>query len=273
MAPDLFVLYAAIGAVTGFFSGMLGIGGGTIITPLLITVFAGIFPSEVATHAAVATSLSVIFFTSAPGAVAHARRGMADWKVVGLITAGACGGSLAAALSARAVPGAVLNVLLSAFLLRTSYSMFRPMRAARIFEAFAGDKCLPAAGAVIGVLSALMGIGGGVLSSPFLAARKMPIKNAIATWAVFNNPLAFFAAAGYAAAGMRAETSGALPAYTFGYIYLPALLGITAFSMLAAYFGAGQTAKFSDQFLRRLFGAVVGVLAVRLLYITFTAAG
>ena len=267
MAPEFFILFAAIGAITGFFSGLLGIGGGTIVTPLLITVLAGVFPAELVTHAAVATSLAVIFFTSAPGAITHARRGGVDWKVAGLITAGACGGSMGAALSAANIPGDVLNLLLSVFLMRTAYSMFRPMRAARFFHAFAGDKFLPAAGAVVGALSALLGIGGAVLSSPILAARRMPIKTAIATWAVFNNPLAFFAVAGYVAAGLTAGEVG-LPDGTFGYVYLPAFFGITAFSMLFAVVGARQTVKLPDQFLRRLFGAVVGILAVRLLYIT-----
>ncbi|MBE8157996.1 MAG: sulfite exporter TauE/SafE family protein [Betaproteobacteria bacterium] len=269
MSPESFVIFAIIGAVTGFFSGLLGVGGGTIVTPLLITMLAGIFPSEMVTHAAIATSLAVIFFTSAPGAVSHARRGAVDWKVAGLITAGACGGSTVAALTAREIPGTALNLLLSAFLLRTAYSMFRPMRAAKFFRVFAADKFLPAAGAIIGVLSALLGIGGGVLSSPFLAARKMPIKTAIATWAVFNNPLALFASAGYIIASIHAEPAG-LPQHTIGYVYLPALLGITAFSMLFAVVGARQTAKLSDQLLRRLFGGIVGVLAVRLLIITFS---
>lgn len=92
------------------------------------------------------------------------------------------------------------------------------------------------------------------------------MKTAIATWAVFNNPLALFAAAGYVAAGWHRAAE--LPEYTLGYVYLPALGGITAFSMVFAIVGANLTAKLPDQILRRAFGGILAVLAVRLLYAT-----
>ena len=266
LSLELFALFAVVGAVAGFFSGLLGVGGGIIITPLLATSLTAIYPEETATHAAIATSLAAIFFTSAPGAVVHAVRREADWKIVILITAGASVGSLAVGLSATNIPGTTLRFMLSVFLLYTAYSMFYPSRRETpITHALSSDRALPAAGMFIGGMAALLGIGGGVLSAPLLAARGLSIKRCIGTWAVYNNPLAFFAAAGYIVTSASLDD---LPEYAVGYVYLPALFGITTFSMMFAYFGARRTGDYSELVLRRLLGGIVGILALRLLYFT-----
>ncbi|MGI9296669.1 MAG: sulfite exporter TauE/SafE family protein [Gammaproteobacteria bacterium] len=262
MTPDDFAAFAAIGAVAGFFAGLLGIGGGAIMTPMLIIALEDVFPPENVAHAAIASSLAAISLTTLPSAWTHARNGAVDWRAAALLASGAVCGALLCARLAHHIPGMWLSVLLSLFLLRVSWRMFRPLPAAANAGGFSPPPFLPATGAAVGGVSSLLGIGGGVFYTPLLTGRGMPVKRAIGTSALINSPLAFSAAAGYVAGGL-AENS--LPAGSLGYVYLPATGGIAAFSMIFAFVGASLTAKLSDRVLRRIFGAMAAALALRLL--------
>lgn len=261
MTPEDFALFAAIGAVAGFFAGLLGVGGGAIMTPMLVIVLADVFPPQTVAHAAIASSLAAIALTTLPSAWTHARNSAVDWRAGLLLAAGAIVGAWTCSrLLAHHIPGMWLSVLLAFFLLRVSLQMFRA-RQPQIKTA-APAALLPAAGAGIGAMSALLGIGGGIFYTPLLIARGTPVKTAIGTSSFVNSPLAFAAAAGYIGSGLADDS---LPVGALGYVYLPATGGIAAFSMIFAFIGANFTAKLSDKILRRVFGTITALLALRLL--------
>lgn len=258
-------MFAAIGAVAGFFAGLLGVGGGAVITPMLVIVLAHDFPAAAVTHMAVASSLAVIVLTSIPSMLTHARHAAVDWRTGGVVAAGACGGALLVSGLAHRISGSNINVLLALFLLGVSLDMLWPQLtsgARKIFRRHSAPRWLPVIGALIGAVSALFGIGGGVMSVPFLAGRGMPVKRAIGTSAFIGGPMALFATAGYIVSGLHNDS---LPAGTLGYVYLPAVGGIALFSVIFAVLGANLTAKLPDRLLRGVFGLMVAVLAVRLL--------
>lgn len=262
MTPELFAAFFAVGAVAGFFAGLLGIGGGVITTPVLIILFSGMFAEEILVHTAIASSMAAIALTTLPGAWVHTRSGAAHWRTALPLAAGATGGAFVFAQLARYAPGAILSAVLSLFLLRVAYRMFFPRPLAESAAAYSPPKWLPAAGAAIGGASSLLGIGGGIFYTPLLTARGMPVKRAIGTSACVNAPLAFCAAAGYAIGGRGNEL---LPEWSWGYVYPPAVFGIALGGVIFASFGARCTSRLPDRILRRVFGALAVLLAARLL--------
>lgn len=267
MTPEDFAAFAAIGAVAGFFAGLLGIGGGAIMTPMLIIALEDVFPPENVAHAAIASSLAAISLTTLPSAWTHARNGAVDWRAGMLLASGAVFGALLCARLAHHIPGGWLVLFLALFLLRVSWRMFRPVPLSANAGGFSPPRFLPAVGGAVGGVSSLLGIGGGVFYTPLLTGRGMPVKRAIGTSAFINSPLAFSAAAGYVIGGWANDS----PPASLGYVYLPATGGIAAFSMIFAFVGASLTAKLPDRILRRVFGAMAALLAARLLL--KTAAG
>lgn len=265
MTPADALLYAGIGTVSGFFAGLLGTGGGVIITPALIILLADNFPPSAVTAAAVASSMAAIVMTSVPSAITHARNKAVNWRDGLLLSAGAMPGALVAAQLAALAPPNIVNVLLAAFLARMALSMFRPRPAAPsgvIARRFAKPNSLPFAGAFFGGAAALFGVGGGAMTTPFLAARGERFKTAVGTSALFTFPVSVAAAASYVIAGWGGKS---FPEHTLGYVYLPAVLVIGVLSMLSAVAGATLTARLPDKILRHIFGLMLVAFCVRLL--------
>lgn len=269
MGADFF-LYAGVGLLSGFFAGLLGIGGGAIVASLLIVIFSGRpeFPESVLAHAAIGTALAIVACTSAPSAFAHARRGGVDWNVARLMTVGAVLGALLGALLAERAPSFFLKALLALFLLRSAAQMLAPKFAAlnagqsgrsdSMHDAKSGRMFAASLG--IGGLSAMLGIGGGALTVPYLARRGMRMRFAIGTSAFLGFPLSAAAALVFI---WRGGGSG-IPD-SWGFVHWPALAGVAVFSALSALLGAAATGKLPDAALRKIFGAVNLILALRLL--------
>ena len=268
MTLELVAAFLAVGAVAGFFAGLLGIGGGAIMTPALVIILGGFMDEKIVVHTAIASSMATIALTTLPGAWIHGRSGAAHLRTVFLLLSGAVGGAFVCAQFAHYASGALLSFMLSLFLLRVSYQMFCHRPVAGISGHYSPPKWLPGAGAAIGGLSSLLGIGGGVFYTPLLTGRGMPIRRAIGTSACTNSPLAFFAALGYIVGGHENDL---LPEWSLGYVYLPATICLAVFGMIFAFFGARLTARLPDKILRRIFGTMTALLAARLLL--KTAAG
>jgi len=232
---DWWLAYLAIGLAVGFLAGLLGIGGGAIMVPMLVFVFtAKGFASEHLMHLSVATSLATIVFTSLSSVRAHQRFGAVEWPIVRSMAPGIVAGAFGGALAASLVPTRPLMAGFGLFLFYTATQMLidaKP-RSGRSLPQPAG---LFAAGALIGGLSSLLAVGGAFLSVPFLSWCNVPIKRAIGTTAANGFPIAVAGSGGYIAQGLMTD---GLPAGSLGYVYLPALVLISVTSMLAAPFGA-----------------------------------
>lgn len=268
----LLLMYAGIGGIAGFFAGLLGIGGGAIIVPLLLIIYTNFleFSPLLATHMAVATASAIIVLTAPVSAFAHARRGNVNWRLVRRLSIGAMAGAVAGVYGAAQSPPLFLKVLLSVFLLITAISLLLPPRrstktaaAAGTAPALSGRELLPFATGV-GALSAVLGIGGGAMMVPYLHHRGCTIRQAIGSSACVGFPLALAAAVSYIFAGSRAAVE--LPPASLGYIYLPALFGVALFSMLAATAGARLTGVLPAVLLRKIFAGMALFLSLHLLF-------
>lgn len=254
--------YLGIGAAVGFLAGLLGIGGGMVMVPMLFFVFtAKEFPAGHLMHFALGTGLATIAFTSLSSVRAHHRHGAVDWRVARAMAPGIVAGSFGAALAAGYIPSKPLAVFFTAFMFYASAQMFferKPVPARRL----PGPLGLFSVGAGIGGASALLAAGGAFLSIPFLARCNVPLRHAIGTAAANGFPIAVAGTLGYVIQGLRMP---GLPEWTLGYVYLPALALIVAASIPVAPLGARLAHRLPVRRLRVLLSLMLLALALRML--------
>lgn len=254
--------YLFIGALAGFLAGLLGIGGGVVMVPLFVFVFAaqGALAQHVL-HMALATAMATIMFTSISSVRAHHAHGAVDWRVARMMAPGMLAGAFAAALVAGLIPTRPLAAMFTALMLYAATQVLFDLRPKSTRE-LPGVGGVFAAGALIGAVSSLLAAGGAFLSIPFLSWCNVPVRRAIGTAAANGFPIAVAGTAGYVIQGWRVE---GLPAASFGYVYLPALAFVAVVSMLVAPLGARLAHRLPVKQLRMLLALMLYVVAVRLL--------
>lgn len=254
---------AATGLVGGTLAGLLGIGGGIVIVPVLYHVLAMLGIDEaVRMHLAVGTSLATIIPTSIRSARAHYRRGGLDTDLLrGLAPAVAVGAIVGVAVS-RVVPGTVLGAVFAVVAIAVAINMALPGRPPALAADLPGRAGLSVLGAMIGTLSTLMGIGGGTLTVPALSLYNVAIHRAVGTAAALGVVISIPGALGFIASGLGVP--GRLPG-SLGYVNLIGLALIIPLSLLAAPWGAGLAHRIDPQRLRQVFAVFLIVTAVRML--------
>jgi uncharacterized protein len=258
-----------LGAFGGFLAGLLGIGGGMILIPFLMIIMgASGVPAEYLVKIAIATSLTTILFTSASSMRAHHNTGAVRWDVVKVLAPGIVLGSLVGAQLAGWIDNRLLEGVFAAFLGYTGAQMLRKRRpppSDAPVRTLPGSTGMFAMGGLIGIVSALVGAGGGFLTVPFLTSRQVRIRNAVATSAACGFPIALAGALGYIWAGRNLSLApGAL-----GYIYLPALVCLAAASMSTAPLGVRVAHRIDTDRLRKIFGLVLFAMAAYMFYKAF----
>jgi len=259
---DWWWAYLAIGVAVGFLAGLLGIGGGMVMVPMLVFVFtAKGFPAQHMMHLALATALATIMFTSFSSVRAHHRHGGVDWAVALAMSPGIVAGSLAAALAAGFIPTRPLAVFFTGFMFFAAAQMLVTLKPKATRE-LPGRTGLFAAGAGIGAISSVLAAGGAFLSIPFLAWCNVPLKRAIGTAAANGFPIAVAGTLGYVAQGLRVQ---GLPEWSLGFVYLPALALVVATSMPMAPLGARLAHRLPVKQLRVVFALMLFALGLRML--------
>lgn len=255
-------LYVALGAAAGTLAGLFGIGGGAIIVPALFLAFQATgVEASLAMHLALGTSLASIIVTAVSSVRSHHRLGNVAWPLVAWMAVGLVGGTALGSVVAARLDGTVLRYGFVAFLGLVALQMMTGWRPQVREKAPPISPVLVGAGSVIGFASALFGIGGGTMSVPFFAWCGLEMKRAVGSSAACGFPIALIGGAGYAVAG---ASHPGLPAYSVGYVYLPACLGIVAASAPFAHLGAKLASRLSEVWLRRAFAAFVLVIAFKL---------
>ena len=254
--------YLGIGAAVGFFAGLLGIGGGSIIVPLLVMLFdAQGLPKEQLLHVAVGTGMATIVFTSMASVRAHAARGSIRWDLAARMTPGIVVGGLLGSAVTSVIPRGLFAALFTAvvYVAATHTLLGRVPRPSRQTPGMLG---MFAAGFVMSSVSAFAAIGGAFMTIPFLMYCNVPILQAIGTAAAVGFPIALAGSVGYIATGMGVA---GLPAPSLGYVYLPALAGIVLASVLTAPLGAALAHRLPTRRLKQIFALLLYVLATRML--------
>lgn len=259
---SLLVMYSVVGAVAGVLAGLLGVGGGLVIVPMLVLCFnLQHVEHHAVMHLALGTSMASIVFTSVSSFWSHHKRGAVQWTVVRRVVMGILLGTFLGTFVASRMSTNLLKGFFVVFLIYVATQMLlghkpRPSRG------------LPAAGGmfvvgnVIGLVSSLVGIGGGTLSVPFLIYSNVPAHVAIGTSAAIGFPIALAGTAGYLVNGMGQQ---ARPALSIGYVYLPALAAIVCTSVLTAPLGVRLAHSLPVDKLKRVFAVLLYAVAARML--------
>ncbi|MGV8074449.1 MAG: sulfite exporter TauE/SafE family protein [Syntrophobacteraceae bacterium] len=256
------LIYLGVGAVSGMFAGLFGVGGGLIIVPMVVYCLTrqGI-PKECIMHLALGTSMASISFTAISSFLAHHRRGAVHWTAVhriapGIVVGTFLGSFIASRMSTNFLKGFFVLFLFCAAVQLLADKKPKPGRE------FPGQLGMFGAGNTIGIFSSMVGIGGGMLSVPFMLWCNLAIHNAIGTSAAIGFYIALAGAAGYVINGLRAS---GLPDYSIGYVYLPAMLGIICSSMLAAPAGAYLAHNLPVAKLKRVFALLLLLVGGKML--------
>lgn len=262
-----FIAYLVLGAVVGFFAGLLGVGGGGIMVPALTAMFAAQgLPFEHLVHVSLATSMAAIVVTSASSLRAHQKHGAIQWSIVKSITPGILLGTFGAAMLAAYIPSLPLAIFFVVFMAYVSVQMWLNVKP-KPSRQLPSPLGLSGVGLIIGGVSALVAIGGGSLSVPFMTWCNVKIQQAIATSAAIGLPIAIAGTIGYLVSGMGVE---GLPQYTFGFIYLPAAASIALVSVFTAPLGAKLAHQLPVATLKKVFAVLLIGLSLKMLHTILT---
>ena len=260
---EIFLVSMLLGIVTGLLAGLFGIGGGLVIVPVLVMLFtAQGFPTELVMLMAVATSLAAIILTAIASVSAHHRLGAVVWAKVFSLSPGIMIGAALGAVVAKQINGDTLRYILVVFLLYVGLQMAfqvkpKPGRAkqSRALDFLVAN--------FIGLLSSIVGIGGGTLTVPYLVSGQMLMRNAVAVASACGLPIAVAGTVSYALLGWNATH---LPEWSLGYVYLPVFIGTGLSSIMTAPIGAKLAHKLPAAKLKRYFSLLLFVMAAKLMW-------
>lgn len=258
---------AVTGALSGVMAGLLGIGGGIIMVPAMVFAYQLLgYNPDVIMHVAVGTSLAVIIPTGLRSARSHNKRGAVDGKVVRLWGPWIVGASLLGGLMVALYSAAALKIIFGVMALFIALNMALPVQR-KLMEKVAGVPMVNRiSAAVIGYVSALMGIGGGSLSVPTLVAFGAPIHTAVGTSSALGVLLAIPAAIGFVISGWGAVGA---PPLSLGFINIPSLVLIGGLATLTAPLGVALAHKLDARLLKIVFAIFLVVVGGRMILQAF----
>jgi uncharacterized membrane protein YfcA len=258
----------ATGMVAGFLGGLLGVGGGIVIVPVLefALQFAGVPPGQ-RMHVAVATSLATIIPTSISSARAHHRRGALDRGIARAWGPAMLGGALLGSLIATRAPVYVLTTIFGLVALAVAFKMALPLDHLRWREHVPRGPGGSVLAGAIGTVSAMMGIGSGTIAVPTMTLLGTPIHRAVGTAALFGLLVSVPGTIGY----LLARPEPPVPGFAVGLVSMVGVALIAPGSMLTAPLGARVAHALTPRRLSLAFGAFLLVVAARMLYRSFTA--
>jgi uncharacterized membrane protein YfcA len=260
------VLYLLTGVFAGLASGLLGVGGGIIIVPVLYFIFVGQADehnrfSEYVMHMALATSLATIIITSISSAYAHHKKDAVLWFIAFRLTPGILIGAWAGGIVASHLDTEPLKYAFGFFELFVAFHLFLNYQPQQHSISISPVKSF-FGGSIIGTVSSIVGIGGGTLTVPFLHWHKINIKNAVATSAACGFPIAVAGTASYIYHGWQIP---GLPPLSLGFVNLTAFIFIILTSFLMAPVGAKLAHRIHEDALRKVFAVFLLLISLKMI--------
>ena len=256
-------IYPLLGIFSGFVAGLFGVGGGLVLVPILFMLFgAQGFPVEHSMHLALGTAMSTIAVTSLSSMRAHHAHDAVRWDVVKQFAPGLAVGTLGGSMVATWLPTRPLAILFTAIVYWASLQIVLDLKP-RAHRQLPGLVGMLIAGGAIGFVSSIVAAGGGFLSIPFMLLCNVAIHQAVGTSAALGFPIAVAGTIGYIGRGWSAPD---LPPFSFGFVYLPAFLGVVAVSTSMAPIGARLAHRLPVKQLKRAFGGFLALLATKMLH-------
>ncbi|MEO6362369.1 MAG: sulfite exporter TauE/SafE family protein [Caldimonas sp.] len=255
--------YFATGAFVGFLAGLLGIGGGMTLVPVLAAMFtAQHFAPGHTVHLALGTGMASIVFTSSASVRTHHRFGAVDWSLVRRLGPAMVAGTLLSTALSGWVPQRALALafVVVVYAGATQILLGRKPAAGRTLP---GTPALVAIGVLVGIVAGLVSAGGAFMTVPIMLFCGVAMTTAIGTGAALGVPVAVVGTLGFVFSGWHVP---GLPAGALGFVHGPALLGIVAGSVLTAPLGARSAHRMPVVALRRIFAGLLYALATKMLW-------
>lgn len=259
----LLIALAGAGIFAGLMAGLFGIGGGAVIVPVLYFLLDGVGYSQTAQHVAVATSLATIIATSSRSVMAHARHGAVDWSVLKSWCPWIVVGALAGMVLAGYMSGRALTAIFGSVAIIIALQFFFGRPDWRLADDMAIGPARAGLGGALGGLSALMGIGGGAFGVSLMTMSGRPMHQSIGTAAGFGVAIGV---PGAIAAVFTGWSQAGLPPGSLGYVNVPAAILIAVLTVSMAPIGAALAHRLDAAVLKKWFGVLLGIVAVRMLY-------
>jgi uncharacterized membrane protein YfcA len=270
LLSQLFVLAPLLllaGAATGLLAGVFGVGGGAVIVPILYEAFGFIgVPESVRMPLCVGTSLAVIIPTSIASFRKHRSKGAVDMSILRIWAVPVVLGVLAGILIARVAPAEVFKIVFAVVATFSAIRLLFGRESWRIADTLPGGLLMRAYGGLIGVLSSLMGIGGGQLSGLFMLFYGRPIHQAVATSSGLGVLISIPGALGFIYAGW--PQMPLLPPLSLGYVSLLATAAMIPTSMLVAPLGATLAHRLPRRQLEIAFGCFLALVSLRFIWLS-----
>ncbi len=265
-SAEFIIIFFPLGMLAGVIAGMFGVGGGLIIVPVLYWILPTLstvnqFPADKIMHVSIGTSLAIIVLTSLSSAWGHYKKNAIDARAFFLLVPGLLMGAALSAPLADSISNDILKVIFTGFELLVAIQMFFAIGVSA-HRQLPGPVATGISGGAIGMLSGLVGIGGGTITVPFLSWCNYDIKRAIGTSAACGLPIAIAGMLGF----MWIGNDSALPAGSTGYIFWPAFIGISAMSVLFAPLGVKLAHRLPAKTLKKLFSIFLLLLALTMMF-------
>ncbi len=256
--------YGAVGMLVGLLAGTLGIGGGFVMVPVLSFVFhhQGVAFESLMPMVA-ATSLAVIACTSAFALKEHWQHGHEISEIYNKLVAGLILGVLMGVLLGVSLHPTVLRVLLGVFLLGVAVVLFAGLQP-KPHRELPGQLAVSSVFFLVGLKSGLFGLGGGFMSTPFLLFCNVPVRKSLAVASAASATIAVTGVTCFMV--VYALHHAVMPAYTFGYVYLPAFFGIVICSVCSVRFGVRWAQKIPLMWLRRSLASFIFLAGLDMLF-------
>jgi uncharacterized membrane protein YfcA len=253
--------YAAAGAFVGLLAGLLGIGGGMTLVPILAALFEAqsLAPSH-GVHLALGTAMASAVVTAAASVRAHHLRGAVDWRIAAQLAPGMVLGSMLSSVASGWIPQRHL-ALAFALIVYGGATQILLGRRSSAAAALPGRTVTLLVGLAIGIVCGLVSAGGAFLTVPWMLYCGVPMLTAIGSGAAIAVPVVFVGTIGYVVSGWHVP---GLPAYAFGFVYLPALVALVVASTPMASVGAHLAHQLPVGVLKRIFAVLLYVLATRM---------
>jgi uncharacterized membrane protein YfcA len=266
MNPEFIWFVAALvgaGLFAGFVGGLFGIGGGVVVVPALFYVFTALGVDEgVRMHVAVGTSLATIISTSWRSLAAHTKAGAVDFSVLKAWSPWITLGAICGAVLAGVANTAALLIIFGAGLLLIAAQMGLSSPGWRVFSDLPRGAARAAVAGGLGLLSAMMGIGGGAVGVTVMTLCGRPIHQAVATASGFGAAIALPAALGYVLMGWG---RAGLPPWSLGFVNLPGFVLVAVLTAITAPLGARLAHRLPQVALKRAFAVFLALTALNML--------
>ena len=257
----LFLICLVVGCFAGFLAGLFGIGGGLIIVPVLVYLLPMVgVPDPLLMNVALGTSFATIIITSASSAYNHYKMGNIAISSLKIFAPTMMVSTYVASFFVSQLPKEYSSKIFAALVVYLSIKMLLSVKAKAGNKPFTTQSAL-IGGSLIGIASSGAGIGGGGFIVPFLNSRGYEMKQAIGSSSFCGMLLATSGAASYIFSGWNHPQ---MVDFSIGYIYLPAVLGITLTSMFTTKFGAMTASKLPVATLKRCFAIFLIIMAIRM---------